>query len=297
MSQTPEIFDTALIELFRQRAAGRTAPGADFLLARAADDLLERLATVDRRFTHGLDLHSHTDLAAQALQRSRKVAAVTRVESAPAFITDCFPSRIAPHEQPVLLLQGADLIVSLLSLHLVNDLPGLLTQIRLGLKPDGLFLAALCGAGTLGELRESLLQAESELYGGVSPRIIPFADIRDIGSLLQRTGFALPVTDIENIIVRYDNAFALMDDLRAMGMQNALHNRSRQPVSRQFFNRMAEIYAERFSDPDGRIRATFSILWLSGWAPHKDQQKPAKRGSAQISLADALKDIETPPAK
>ncbi|AQS42195.1 MAG: Methyltransferase type 11 [Candidatus Tokpelaia hoelldobleri] len=288
MSQTPEIFDTALIEHFRQRAAKRAMPGVDFLLARTVDDLAERLATVDRRFTHGLDLHSHTDSAARALQHSGKVTAIERIETAPAFITADFPARIAPREQPALPLQGADLIVSLLSLHLVNDLPGLLTQIRLGLKPDGLFLAALCGAGTLGELRESLLQAESELDGGASPRIIPFADIRDVGSLLQRTGFALPVTDIENTVVRYDNAFTLMADLRAMGMQNALHNRSRKPVSKRFFSRVAEIYAERFSDPDGRIRATFSILWLSGWAPHKDQQKPAKRGSAQMPLAEAL---------
>lgn len=286
--QNPEIFDNALIERFRWRASRKAAPDIDFLLAHMADDLEERLTTVDRRFAYAIDLHGHTGLAARAMKRSGKVTAIERIETLPEFLTTQYPFRVCPRERPVLEPQQANLIVSLLSLHLTNDMLDVLIQIRQGLKPDGLFLAALCGNGTLGELRESLLQAESELYGGVNPRIAPFADVRDAGALLQQAGFSLPVTDIENIAVRYDTAFDLMTDLRAMGMQNALLTRSRRPVSRRFFTRAAEIYAERFSEPDGRIRASFSIIWMSGWAPHKDQQQPMKPGTASISLAAAL---------
>lgn len=289
MTQNPKIFDTALIERFRLRAVQKAMPGADFLLARMADDLEERLAAVDRHFNHAIDLHGHTGLAAPAMKHSGKVSAIERMETLPQFLTPAhYPSRICPRERLALQPQQADLIVALLSLHLTNDVPGVLVQIRQALMPDGLFLAAMCGNGTLGELRESLLQAENELYGGITPRVSPFADVQTAGGLLQRAGFALPVTDIENIVVRYDTVFSLMADLRAMGMQNALVNRSLKPVSRRFFTRAAEIYAERFSDPDGRIRASFSFLWLSGWAPHKNQPRPMKPGTAKASLAEAL---------
>jgi len=284
------IIDSALVERFRLRAALNHKAGADFLLARMADDLEERLAAVDRRFEHAIDLHGHTGLATAAMQRTGKVAAIQRVETQPVFLSGYVPSHTSPREQLDLQPQQADLIVSLLSLHMTNDTPGTLIQIKNALKPDGLFLAVMGGHGTLGELRESLLQAECEIYGGVNPRVLPFADVRDAGALLQRAGFAMPVTDIENVVVRYDTVFALMADLRAMGMQNALVNRSRKPVSRRFFMRVAEIYGQRFSDPDGRIRATFSFIWLSGWAPHKDQQQPLKPGTAKISLARALPD-------
>lgn len=142
--------------------------------------------------------------------------------------------------------------------------------------------------GTLQELREALLAAEAELTGGASPRVIPFADVRDMGALLQRAGFALPVADTETYTVRYDSLFGLIRDLRAMGMTNPLASRNRKPMPRRFFLRAAEIYAQRFSDPDGRIRATFSIIYLSGWAPHESQQKPLKPGSAKQRLSDAL---------
>jgi hypothetical protein len=157
------------------------------------------------------------------------------------------------------------------------------------LKPDGLFLAAIPGAGTLQELRDVLLAAEVEMTGGASPRVIPFADVRDIGSLMQRAGFTLPVIDAENYTVRYDSLFPLMQDLRAMGMSNPLAARGRVPLTRAFFLRAAEIYAERYADPDGRIRATFDIIWISGWAPHDSQQKPLKPGSAKASLEAAVK--------
>ncbi len=181
-----------------------------------------------------------------------------------------------------------DLVVSALSLQFVNDLPGVLVQIRRVLKPDGLLLAALAGGDTLTELRQSFAAAESEIEGGVSPRVAPFADVRDLGGLLQRAGFALPVTDVDRITVRYDHAFALMHDLRRMGATNALIDRRRTPLKRATLLRMAEIYAERFADADGRLRATFEIVWLLGWAPHPSQQQPLRPGSAQARLADAL---------
>ena len=182
-----------------------------------------------------------------------------------------------------------DLVVSALALQFVNDLPGVMAQVRRALKPDGLFLAAIIGGDTLTELRQSFAAAEAEVEGGVSPRVAPFADLRDLGSLLQRAGFALPVTDVDRIVVRYDNAFVLMQDLRRMGATNVLNERRRAPSRRATFVRMAQIYAERFADADGRIRATFDIVWLSGWAPHESQQKPLKPGSAKMSLADAVK--------
>ena len=181
------------------------------------------------------------------------------------------------------------MIVSGLALQWVNDLPGVFAQIRRCLAPDGLFLACLVGGASLAELRGALAQAEDELLGGASPRVSPFVDVRDLGGLLQRAGFALPVTDADAFTLRYDSMFALCDELRAMGAANALTARSRKPLGRQVFFRAAQIYAEKFSDPDGRVRASFEIVWLSGWAPHESQQKPAKPGSATMRLADALK--------
>jgi hypothetical protein len=175
-----------------------------------------------------------------------------------------------------------------MSLQWANDLPGVLVQIRRALAPDGLFLAALVGGQSLTELRTALTAAEAELTGGASPRVAPFVDVRDLGGLLQRAGFALPVTDVEPVIVRYSSMFALMRDLRGMGATNALCERSRVPLRRAVLLRAAEIYSERFSDPDGRLRATFDIVWLSGWAPHDSQQKPLAPGSARMRLSDAL---------
>ena len=181
-----------------------------------------------------------------------------------------------------------DLVVSILALQFVNDLPGVLVQIRRALKPDGLFLAALIGGATLTELRQSFAAAESEVEGGISPRVAPFADVRDLGALLQRAGFALPVADADRFVARYDSVFALMHDLRRMGAANPLVARRRTPLRRGTLMRMAEIYAQRFADDDGRVRATFEIVWLSGWAPHSGQQQPLKPGSARVRLADAL---------
>ncbi|WP_271897341.1 methyltransferase domain-containing protein [Candidatus Phyllobacterium onerii] len=288
-----QVFDRNLLLTRRLRALRQHGNSADFLLARACEDLEERLSAVERQFDVAVDLASHTGLAARAIQRSGKATTIVRVEHARQFLDSAFPAVVADEEILPLKPASIDLIVSLLSLHLTNDTPGTLLQIRRALKPDGLFLGAMAGENTLAELRECLLAAESEIYGGASPRVVPFADVRDVGGLLQRAGFTLPVTDIETYTVRYDSALALMRDLRAMGMQNILIGRSRQPLTRHYFMRVAEIYAERFSDPDGRIRATFSFIWMSGWAAHESQQKPLKPGSAKASLADFLKDVET----
>ena len=196
--------------------------------------------------------------------------------------------KVSSLEVVPLAAESVNLVVSPLSLHLTNDTPGVFIQIRRALKPDGLFLAAIPGSGTLQELREVLLATEAEMSGGASPRVIPFADVRDMGGLLQRAGFTLPVADTETYTVRYGSLFSLLKDLRAMGMTNPLAARSRVPLPNAFFLRAAEIYAERFSDPDGRIRATFSIIYVSGWAPHESQQKPLAPGSARTRLADAL---------
>jgi SAM-dependent methyltransferase len=187
-----------------------------------------------------------------------------------------------------------DLVVSVLALQFVNDLPGTLAQVRRALKPDGLFLAALAGGETLTELRQSFAAAEAEVEGGVSPHVAPFVELRDAGGLLQRAGFALPVTDLDRLTVRYDSVFALMADLRRMGATNVLTQRRRMPLRRTTLLRMAEIYAEQFADPDGRVRATFEIIWLSGWAPHTSQQQPLRPGSAATRLADALRTRELP---
>lgn len=273
------IFDRQLMMRRYRRALARPVPEAAFLLERAVADLEERLSTVQRSFAVGAALHCQTPALEAALRRSGKVDRVARLEpdAAGTETLDCES-------------ESLDLVASLYAFQDMNDLPGMLVQIRHALRPDGLLLACMAGSGTLGELREALMSAEMEIAGGASPRVAPFADIRDMGALLQRAGFALPVTDVEDVVVRYDTMFALLRDLRAMGVTSSLAARSRKPATRRLFMRAAEIYAERFSDADGRIRATFSTIWLSGWAPHHSQQKPLARGSAQVSLTKVLGD-------
>lgn len=283
------IFDLDSVIAHKRRAHAQAHHSASFLMDRAADDLAERLATVERRFAQAATILSQTPAARDSLLSSGKVEGVVRVEADPALLDGT--GLISESEVLPLEAESLDLAVSLFGLHEVNDLPGMLIQIRRALRPDGLFLGCMAGAGTLTELREALLAAETELYGGASPRIFPFADVRDAGALLQRAGFALPVADHETVTVRYDTMFALMRDLRAMGATNSLAARSRRPAARTLFMRAAEIYAERFSDPDGRVRATFSTIWLSGWAPHASQQKPLKPGSGKVSLAKALDEL------
>jgi SAM-dependent methyltransferase len=274
----PKLFDRALLRA-RQNRARRFGP-ATFLLDRVTEDMEERLHAVLREFCDVAEIWTPgTVLRAPSGERFKSVTQISLDDG----------------EQETLPLQpqSLDLVVSALAFQFVNDLPGVLTQIRRALRPDGLLLAAMIGGDTLTELRQSFAAAEAECEGGVSPRVAPFADLRDVGSLLQRAGFALPVTDVDRIVVRYDSAFALMQDLRRMGATNILVERRRAPSRRATMLRMAQIYGERFADPDGRIRATFDVIWLSGWAPHASQQKPLQPGSAKASLAEAVRKTKT----
>ena len=287
MPSNPTIFDRKLLRARRARAH---ALGPEtFLIDRVAAELAERLSAVLRRFERAVDLGTPTDAVRRALEGGGKVASL--IAAAPYDA----PVRVAADEEALPFADGSlDLVVSALALQFVNDLPGTLIQLRRALKPDGLLLAALVGGDSLAELREAFAQAESEIEGGISPRVAPFADLRELGALLQRASFALPVVDSDKLTVRYESVFDLMRDLRRMGATNVLNERRRAPLRRATLHRMAEIYAERFADPDGRVRATFEIAWLSGWAPHESQQKPLRPGSAQRRLADALGTKEIP---
>ena len=289
---TPLLFDRSSLRA-RQRRARALGP-ATFLLDRTASELGERLSAVLRSFDVAADLGTPTDAVRRVLAASGKVRTIV---AAAADVTDIDGSflRVAADEEALPFADGSlDLAVSALTLQFVNDLPGTLVQIRRALKPDGLLLAALIGGESLTELREAFAIAESEIEGGVSPRVAPFADVRELGTLLQRAGFALPVIDSERLIARYDSAFALMRDLRRMGATNVLSDRRKMPLKRATAERMAAIYAERFADMDGRLRASFEIIWLSGWTPHESQQKPLRPGSASQRLADALGTEEMP---
>ncbi|PZM09833.1 methyltransferase domain-containing protein [Rhizobium tubonense] len=283
------VFDQGLIAANRRRALLQGDPKAAFLLDIAAAELAERLSVVERRFDEAVELHGATGVAARQAIATGKIGHMTRIESDAAFAAPGETLTLAYPEKLPLEPASVNLVLSPLNLHLTNDTPGVFIQVARALKPDGLFLAAIPGSGTLQELRDVLLATEIEMTGGASPRVIPFPDVRDVGGLLQRAGFALPVIDAESYTVRYASLFPLMKDLRAMGMANPLSDRSRRPLTRAFFLRAAEIYAERYSDPDGRIRATFSVIYASGWTPHESQQKPLKPGSAKARLADALK--------
>jgi len=278
----PEIFDG-------RRRAAKLARGekafasADFLHIRAAENAVNSLEAILREFPDAVDLSTRTGPFARLLDGS---AAAERV--GPVLIVGDEADRAAPGVAPLPLEpRSQDLVVSLMSLHWANDLPGALAQIRRALRPDGLFLGTLLGAGTLKELRAALTQAELEVRGGAQARVSPFADGFDGAALLQRAGFALPVSDVDRLTVRYPDLYALVRDLRAMGETNALAGPIR-PMTRGLLARTAEVYAERYAGPDGRIPATFEIIHLAGWAPHESQQKPLPRGSAKVRLADAL---------
>jgi SAM-dependent methyltransferase len=288
----PLIFDRLLLRARRQRGL-RLGPET-FLIDQVAGELAQRLRLVLRRFDLAADLGTPTAAVRMAIRRDGAVGAMIAADpviaAAPSVAGDDAASlRVAADEEALPFGDATlDLVVSALALQAVNDLPGALAQIRRALKPDGLFLAALFGGETLSELRHSLAVAESELDGGTSPRVAPFADVREMGALLQRAGFALPVTDVDRITVRYSSPFRLLRDLRCMGAANALVERRRVPLRRATLMRAMDVYAERFADPDGKVRASFDIVWLSGWSPHESQQQPLRPGSAKQRLADAL---------
>jgi SAM-dependent methyltransferase len=290
----PHIFDRRLLTARRDRAA-RTAAGHDFLLAHVADEIVERLSAIKRTFPVALDLGAHHGLLGRRLRRLPGIEFVIDMDAAPRMLAQCEGPCVQADEEALPFADGSlDLVVSGLALHFVNDLPGTLLQIRRILKPDGLLLAAMLGGSTLRELRTALLAAEADIEGGASPRVAPFADVRDLGGLLQRAGFALPVADAETLTVSYPDPLALMRELRAMGATNVMLQRSRAPLRRATLARALEVYAERFALPDGRVPATFEIVTLTGWAPHESQQQPLRPGSAKARLADALGTKEQP---
>ena len=281
------LFDHRIADLRRRRAHTIGRVDADFLLARTISELCDRLAVVQRRFTRVVDLMTPLSGLATALTASDQVDSVIRFDRLP-LSAGKVPLAIADAEAQPLRAQSVDLVVSALALQSVNDLPGALAQICFALKPDGLFLAVLLGGDTLTELRQSLTAAEEEIRGGAAPRIAPFASVRELGALLQRAGFALPVADHDRLTARYGDAVELMRDLRAMGATNTLAESDKRPLTRAIVERTKSIYADRFAADDGRIPATFDLVWLSGWAPDESQQKPLRPGSAKTRLADAL---------
>jgi SAM-dependent methyltransferase len=297
MSERLQIFDRDLLKLRRARLARRQTDNAfpDFLLVYAADDVADRLAMIKRRFVNALCVGSHHGPMLKRL-RALGVGALTEagpIAAAAVANTGEISSVLVEADEEALPFaeKTFDLAVSVLALQYINDLPGALAGVQRLLQPDGLFVGVILGGSTLTELRQVMLQAEAEISGGASPRIMPFVDVRDAGGLLQRAGFALPVADVETLTVTYGSALELMRELKMMGATNVLHERSRVPMTRGLLLRAAEIYAERFpaDDGNGRVRATFEFVTLTGWSPDPSQQKPLKPGSAQVSLADVLK--------
>jgi SAM-dependent methyltransferase len=282
------LFDRRAWRAHRERAARRGA--VDFLHDEVADRLLDRLDLVGREFPVALDLGARGGGLGRALAERRGTERVVAAEPAAGFLTGMTAPRVVADPELAPFADGSfDLIASVLALHWVADLPGALVQLRRALKPDGLLLVAMLGGQTLVELRTALFEAELAEEGGVSPRVSPAIELSDAAGLLQRGGFALPVADSETITVGYPDMLALLRDLRGMGETNALAARRRGGFRRATLARAAAIYAERFGDAEGRIPATFEILFLCGWAPHPSQPQPLKRGSATHRLADALK--------
>ncbi|HZJ12807.1 MAG TPA: methyltransferase domain-containing protein [Methyloceanibacter sp.] len=288
MSDERLLFDRKLLRARRARFAHEIA-AREFLLAHVAREIAERVELMLRPFPLALDLGAYHGLLGRRVAELPSVGTMIYAESAFAFAALCpRPALVCDEDLLPFKEASLNLIVSGLALHRVNDLPGALIQIRRALVPDGLFMAALLGAGALSELREALIEAEAETQGGASPRVAPFGDVREYGALLQRAGFALPVADAETLSVLYPGPHEVMREVRALGGGNVLLARSRRPLSRQTLARAEDIYRERHSTPDGRVKASFDIVYLNGWGPAKSQQKPLKPGSAAQRLADAL---------
>jgi SAM-dependent methyltransferase len=292
VSDNSLLFDRALLRKRRARFAHEIG-AREFLLAHVAGEIAERVGFVLRSFPVALDLGAYRGLLGRKLAELPSVRTMHYAESAYELAALCPPPAVVCDEDLLPFREGSlNLIVSGLALHRVNDLPGALIQIRRALCPDGLFKAALLGARSLSELRGALIEAEAEIEGGASPRVAPFADVREYGGLLQRAGLALPVADAEILKVAYASPRELMREVRALGGGNVLLARSRAPLPRRTLERAEAIYRERHAMPDGRVSATFEIVYLSGWAPDPSQQKPLTPGSAARSLADALGTVE-----
>jgi SAM-dependent methyltransferase len=289
------IFDRRLVRLHRDRAAPGLA-AHDFLFREVAERLADRLDDVARKFPVALDLGCHGGEIARALRGRGGIATLVQSDLSPAMAqraaTTGFPVLTADEELLPFAPHSFDLVISNLSLHWVNDLPGCLVQVRECLKPDGLLLAAMLGGDTLTELRRALMEAELAETGGASPRISPFADLRDIGSLLQRAGFALPVVDSDRLTVSYPDAFKLMHDLRGMGEANAVRARSARFARRAVFAHASALYRQHYGNVENRLPVSIQIIYLTAWTQHVAQQQPLAAGAARSRLADALGAIE-----
>lgn len=292
MSDQMTVFDRTTVRRHRDRAAAGL-DAFDFLFRESALRLTDRLDDITRTFPLMLDLGCHGGEIARALTPKTGVETLIQADLSPAMacraggVSLCADEEFLPFAR-----ESLDAVVTNLSLHWVNDLPGTLLQIRHALKPDGLFLGAMLGGETLHELRHCLTQAEVEVEGGLSPRVSPFTDSPDLGGLLQRAGFALPVVDSELITVRYENPLKLLADLRGMGESNSVAERRKGLTRRATLMRAMQLYQDEFGGADGRVPATFHLLWMHAWAPHESQQKPLRPGSAQARLADALNSEE-----
>ena len=283
-----DIFDRWAVKQHRDRAAN-DLKNFDFLFREVADRLADRLSDIRREFPFALDLGCHAGVMADVLTGRGHIQTMVECDLSEKMVRGVSGLRVVADEeiQPF-APRTFDLVLSSGSFHWVNDLPGVMMQARASLRSDGLFLANFFGGETLKELRHSLLEAESELEGGVGPRVSPFADVRDAGALLQRTGFALPVADSEILKVSYGAPLNLLHDLRGMGEGNAVTGRRKFFTRRETMFRACEIYSKKYGNKFGRIPATFEIITLTGWAPGPSQQKPAKIGSGQVSLADVF---------
>jgi NADH dehydrogenase [ubiquinone] 1 alpha subcomplex assembly factor 5 len=281
------VFDSRTLRQRRDRAAART--GFGFLFEEAAERLADRLDDLTRRFPFALDLGCRDGLIARHLKGRGGIERLVAADPSPGFAAAADGARLAADPEFLPFAAGSfDLVLSALALHWVNDLPGALLQLRHALKPDGLLLVSLLGGETLHELRHALMAAELEQEGGISPRVSPFADPRDLAGLLQRAGFAMPVVDSDLLTATYPDALALMRDLRGMGESNAVAERRRSFTRRATLAKAAALYAAQFGGTDGRVTASFQIITLTAWAPHESQPKPLRPGSATARLADAL---------
>ncbi len=282
------VFDRRILRHRRDRAAS-TLADHDFLYREVADRLADRLQDVRRSFPLALDLGCHAGIIAALIGARGGIETLVNCDLAPRMAAVAPPPAVAGDEEALPFADAAfDLVLSALSLHWVNDLPGALAQVRRALRPDGLFLAAMLGGQTLKELRQVLADAEIAEEGGLSPRVSPFVDVRDAGNLLQRAGFALPVADAEIITVSYTDPLRLIGDIRGMGEANAAIERRRQFTRRTTLFDAVARYRDLYADDQGRIPATFQVIYLTAWAPDPSQPKPLRRGSAKSSLAAAL---------
>ena len=288
MSDTPLLFDRRLLRQRRARFVDEIA-NREVLIAHVAREIAERVDIMLRPFPRALDLGAYRGLLGRNIAALKSVGEVFYAESVYEYAARCPRPTIVCDEDLLPFANGVfNLVVSGLALHRVNDLPGSLIQIRRALAPDGLFMAAALGSNALSELRECLLEAEEEIERGASPRVSPFGDVRAYGALLQRAGFALPVTDAEDVTVIYPSPRELMREIRVLGGGNVLTARSKRPLSRRTLARAEELYRTRYGTPDGKVTATFQFVFMSGWAPDPSQQKPLAPGSARARLADAL---------